>query len=433
MGLKAFRNTAILISFVFLISFLVSCQNKKSAPAREEEILVEVVPVSQGDISKEIRFTGNIEASTEVKVFPKITGKIEAVKVDAGDPVRKNDLIILLESEELRAQVAQAEAALQSIRAKWAQMQVGTRSEELAQAEDLVSKARAKLKDSENNYSRLKGLFDQGVIAKRELESAELAHHVAQADLNSAQKQLDMLVQGATKEDRQALQAQVRQAEAAHDLAKIHLSYTRITSPIAGTVSQRYFDPGNLAIPTQPLVTVVQMDPLRVVVYFPENQIRFMFPGTQANLMVAAHPDQVFQGTIDKVNPTLDPTTRMFLAEIEVPNKQYLLRPGMFTTVILSVDPHLNTLLVPKEAVVYTEEYQENANPRQEEVRQVNYLFVAKDGMAYKRKISLGHESGNVVEVCEGLKKEEYVVVRGLHQLNDGDRITTVKREEGEK
>jgi len=433
MGLKPFRNTAILISFVFLISFLVSCQNKKSAPAREEEILVEVVPVSQGDISKEIRFTGNIEASTEVKVFPKITGKIEAVKVDAGDPVRKNDLIILLESEELRAQVAQAEAALQSIRAKWAQMQVGTRSEELAQAEDLVSKARAKLKDSENNYSRLKGLFDQGVIAKRELESAELAHHVAQADLNSAQKQLDMLVQGATKEDRQALQAQVRQAEAAHDLAKIHLSYTRITSPIAGTVSQRHFDPGNLAIPTQPLVTVVQMDPLRVVVYFPENQIRFMVPGTQANLMVAAYPDQVFQGTIDKVNPTLDPTTRMFSAEIEVPNKQYLLRPGMFTTVILSVDSHLNTLLVPKEAVVYTEEYQENANPRQEEVRQVNYLFVAKDGMAYKRKISLGHESGNVVEVCEGLKKEEYVVVRGLHQLNDGDRITTVKREEGEK
>ena len=433
MGLKPFRNTAILISFVFLISFLVSCQNKKSAPAREEEILVEVVPVSQGDISKEIRFTGNIEASTEVKVFPKITGKIEAVKVDAGDPVRKNDLIILLESEELRAQAAQAEAALQSIRAKWAQMQVGTRSEELAQAEDLVSKARAKLKDSENNYSRLKGLFDQGVIAKRELESAELAHHVAQADLNSAQKQLDMLVQGATKEDRQALQAQVRQAEAAHDLAKIHLSYTRITSPIAGTVSQRHFDPGNLAIPTQPLVTVVQMDPLRVVVYFPENQIRFMVPGTQANLMVAAYPDQVFQGTIDKVNPTLDPTTRMFSAEIEVPNKQYLLRPGMFTTVILSVDSHLNTLLVPKEAVVYTEEYQENANPRQEEVRQVNYLFVAKDGMAYKRKISLGHESGNVVEVCEGLKKEEYVVVRGLHQLNDGDRITTVKREEGEK
>ncbi len=433
MALKAFRNTAIPISFVFLIIFLVSCQNKKSAPAREEVILVEVAPVSQGDISKEIRFTGNIEASTEVKVFPKITAKIEAVKIEAGDPVRKNDLIILLESEELRAQVAQAEAALQSIRAKWAQMQVGARSEELAQAEDLVSKARAKLKDSESNHNRLKRLFDQGVIAKRELESAELANHVAQADLNSAQKQLDMLVEGATREDRQALQAQVRQAEAALDLAKIRLSYTRITSPINGTISQRFFDPGNLAIPTQPIVTIVQMDPVKVVVYFPENQIRIMVPETEANLMVAAYPDQVFQGTVDMVNPTLDPTTRMFSAEIKVPNKKILLRPGMFTSVILSVDPHLNALMIPKEAVLYTEEYQENPNSHQEEVCQVNYLFVAKDGKAYKRKISLGHESGNVVEVCEGVKKEEYVVVRGLHQLNDGNLITTVKREEVKK
>ena len=433
MALKAFRTIAILISFVFLISFLISCQKKKSGPAREEVILVEVVPVSQGDISKEIRFTGNIEASTEVKVFPKITAKIEAVKVDSGDPVRRNDLIILLEAEELRAQVAQAEAALQSIRAKWAQMEVGARSEEIAQAEDLVSKAKAKLKDSENNHSRLKGLFNQGVIARRELESAELAYHVAQADLNSAQKQLDMLVEGATKEDRQALQAQVRQAEAALDLAKIHLSHTRITSPIGGTISQRFFDPGNLAVPTQPLVTIVQMDPVKVVVYFPENQIRFMVPEIKANIMVAAYPDQVFNGTVDKVNPTLDPATRMFSAEIKVSNKKYLLRPGMFTTVSLSVDPHLNALLIPKEAVLYTEEYQENPNPHQEEVCQVNYLFVAKDGRAYKRKISLGHESDRIVEVCEGVGKGEYVVVRGLHQLNDGNQITTVKREEVEK
>jgi multidrug efflux pump subunit AcrA (membrane-fusion protein) len=109
MALKAFRTMAILISFVLFISFLVSCQRKKSGPAHEEVTLVEVVPVSQGDISKEIRFTGNIEASTEVKVFPKITAKIEAVKVDSGDPVRRDDLIILLESEELRAQVGRGE------------------------------------------------------------------------------------------------------------------------------------------------------------------------------------------------------------------------------------------------------------------------------------------------------------------------------------
>jgi HlyD family secretion protein len=430
MARKIFQLIAILFALVFLISFFISCQNKKSEPAREEVTLVEIVPVRQEDVFKEMRFTGSIEAQTEVKVFPKITAKIEAMNFELGDLVKKDDLIALLESDELRAQVAQAEAALHGMRAKWAQMEIGARSEEIAQAEDLVAKAKARLKDAENNYERLKRLFNQGVIAKREFDSGELAYTVAKADLNTAQKQLDILVEGATKEDRQALKAQVRQAEAALNLAKIRLSHTRITSPIRGTISQRFFDPGNLAVPTQPLVTIVQMDPAKVLIYFPENQIRFMVPGTEAKLMVAAYPDQVFHGTIDKVSPTLDPTTRMFSAEIEVMNENYLLRPGMFTTVILSVDPHLNALLVPKEAVLYTEEYKENTDSSPLEVSQIHYLFVVKDGRAHRRKVSLGHESGHVVEIREGVEMGEDVVVRGLHQLNDGDRITVVKREE---
>jgi len=426
---ETFQKVTFIFFLILSISFLISCQSKKSETVREEVTLVEIVPVTQGNISKEIRFTGSIEASTEVKVFPKITAKIEAMDVELGDRVKKGELIALLESEELRAQVAQAEAALQSIRAKWAQMEVGARSEEIAQAEDLVSKARAKLKDAESNHTRLRALFSQGVIAKRELESADLAYSVAQADLNSAQKQLEMLREGATKEDRQALQAQVRQAEAVLDLAKIHLSHTRITSPIEGTVNQRLFDPGNMAVPAQPLITIVRMDSVKVIVYFPDHQVQFMVPGAKAKLMVAAYADQVFHGTIDKVSPTLDPATRMFSAEIKVLNEKHLLRPGMFTTVELSVDPHLDALLIPKEAVLYTEEYQKNRDSGREEVCQVNYLFVVKDGKAYKRKVSIGHESGHVVEVCEGVKEGENVVIRGLHQLSDGGRITVVNRE----
>jgi len=430
---KTFRRTVFFFFLIFLISSLTSCQNKQNKPAREETTLVEIVPVNQGSISKEIRFTGSIEANTEVKVFPMISAKIEAMKFELGNPVKRGDLIALLESEDLKAQVAQAEAALHGIRAKWAQMEVGARSEEIALAEDLVTKARANLKNAENNYERLKGLFNRGVIAKREFDSAELVYTVAQADLNSAQKQLDMLMQGATKEDRQALLAQVRQAEATLDLARIRLSYTRIISPIDGTISQRFFDPGNLAVPTQTLVTIVQMDSVKGIVYFPEDQIRFMVPGTEAKLMVVTHPDYVFHGTIDKVSPTLDPTTRMYSAEIKVLNEKHLLRPGMFTTVTLSVDPHLNALLVPKEAVLYTEEYQENSNSNQGGISQNKYIFVIREGKAYRRKVSLGHESAYVVEVCEGVEKGEDVVVRGLHQLNDGDRITIVKREEVKK
>jgi RND family efflux transporter MFP subunit len=171
------------------------------------------------------------------------------------------------------------------------------------------------------------------------------------------------------------------------------------------------------------------MDTVNVIVYFPENQIRYMVPGIQAQLTVAAYPDQVFYGRIDKVSPTLNPETRMFSAEIKVLNEKHLLRPGMFTAVTLSVDPHSNALLVPKEAVLYREEYLENPEGGKAEITQIKYLFVVEDGRAHMRRVSLGHESGTVLEISQGVKEGEQVVVRGLHKLNDGDRIKVVKGE----
>jgi HlyD family secretion protein len=419
----------IVILLAFFILVFVSCEKKQNETPVVKAILVEVVSVKQGNIAKEIKFTGNIEANTEVQVYPKITAKIEEMKVDSGDTIKKNDVIALLESDELQAQLAQAEAALEVVQAKWAQMEVGARPEELAQAEDLVAKARANLKDAENNYGRMRALFERGTIARRQFEAADLAYTVAKADLNSAIERLEMLKEGATREDRQALQAQVSQASATLDLARIRLSYARITSPIDGTVSERFFDPGNLAVPAKALVTIVQMDTVKVIVYFPENQIRYMKPEIHAQLTVAAYPDKLFHGRIDKVSPTLNPETRMFSAEIKVVNEKGLLRPGMFTRVSLSVDPHADALLVPKEAVLYREEYLGNAGSSKGEVHRSHYLFVVEDGRARIRTIVLGHESGTAVEVSKGLKQGEQVVVRGLHQLKDGDRVTVMEPE----
>ena len=420
---------ALAILLVLFMSFLASCEKRQKEPAAEKPILVEVTAVTQGDVSKEIRFTGSVEANTEVKVYPKTSAIIQEMKVSLGDTIKKDRLIAVLESDELRAQVAQAQAALEVVQAKWAQMNVGARSEEIAQSEDLVVKATANLKNVEHNYRRMKVLFERGTVAERQFESAELEYAVAKADLNSAQERLDMLLEGATKEDRQALQAQVNQARAALDLARIRLSYTRITSPIDGTISERLFDAGDLAVPTKTLVTVVQMDTVKVIVYVPENQIRFMAPGLQAQLTVAAYPGQVFCGKIDTVSPTLNPATRMFYVEIKVINKDRLLRPGMFAAVSLSVDPHPNALLVPKEAVLYREQYLENTVNSETEIGQVNYVFVVEDGTVHMRKVSLGHESDTMVEVCDGVTMGEQVVIRGLNQLNDGDRVTVVNGE----
>ena len=430
-SLKKGLDEVILTRKVFLVLlafigpfFSASCEGKKSQQPVEKSVLVELIPVREGSIGREIRFTGSIEANTEVEVYPKISAQIEEMRVDSGDTVKKGDVIALLESDELQAQLSQAKAVLEAVQAKWAQMEVGARPEEIAQAEDLVAKARANLKDAENNYRRMETLHQRGTIARRQFESAELAYTVSKADLNSAQERLEMLKEGATEEDRQALQAQVSQARSALDLTRIRLSYARITSPIYGTVSDRFIDPGNLAVPTKPLVRIVQMDPVKVLVYFPEDLIRYMKPGIKAQLTVAAYPNQVFYGSIDKVSPTLNPETRMFSLEIKVRNEDHLLRPGMFTTVRLTVDSHRNTLLVPKEAVLYKEEYMENQGTGSGEILRIHYVFVAGQGEAHMRRVVIGHESDTHMEISKGLKNGERVIVRGAHQVNDGDRIS---------
>jgi len=421
------KGISVLLALCIIV--LVSCEKKQDETPVLKAIPVEVAAVRLGTIAKEIKFTGNVEANTVVQVYPKITAKIEEMLVDSGDSIKRGDVIALLEFEELQAQLAQAEAALAVVQAQWTQMEVGARPEELSQAEDLVAKARANLKDAESNYGRMKALYQQGTIARRQFEAAELAYTVAKAELNSAVERRGMLREGATREEREALAAQVDQAKAALDLTQIRLLYARVTSPIDGTVSERFFDPGNLAVPTRPLVTIVQMDTVRVIVYFPGELIRYMEPGIDAQLTVAAYPDEVFSGRIDKVSPTLNPDTRMFSAEIRVPNKGGLLRPGMFTRVTLSVDPHQDALLVPKEAVLSKEEYRENSGSGKGGVARNNYLFVVENGRARIRTVLLGHESGTAVEVTEGLNRDERVVTRGLHQLKDGDRVTVIEPE----
>jgi len=110
------KEISILLALCIIV--LVSCEKKRNETPVEKAIPIELAPVREGTIAKEIKFTGSIAANTEVQVYSKITAKIEEMKVDSGDSIKRGDVVALLESEELQAQVAQAEAALKVVQAK---------------------------------------------------------------------------------------------------------------------------------------------------------------------------------------------------------------------------------------------------------------------------------------------------------------------------
>ena len=424
-GRLLLRTITILLVIFFLAS-LTACKKKQREAEEKKPVLVEVIPVRQGEIARIIQFTGSIDADAQVQIFPKITATINMMRVDLGDNVKKGEVIALLDAQELSAQLSQAEAALEVMRANWAQMEKGARPEEIAQAEDLVKKATASLKEAESNYNRLKDIYNKGTISEKEFESTEMAYTVARADLNSARERLKMLRAGATQEDREALKAQIRQAKATVDLAKIRLSYARITAPFDGIISERFFEPGDLATPARPLFTVVRMDSVRLIISFQGDLIQYITAGTPARIHVDAYSGEEFSGIIDKVSPTLNPETRMFTAEIRIENTSHRLRPGMFATVTFSIDSHPDALLVPKETVLYRQEDTSGAGSGNSEASQHNYLFVIEDETARRREVGLGHESGGIVEITHGVSPGELVVTRGLHQIKDGDKVKIV-------
>ncbi len=428
-GLNPIRLIFTIPLLLLLFSLLLpACKKKQEVSEEKRPVLVEVAPVRQGEIARIVKFTGSIEADAQVQVFPKVTATINMMRVDLGDKVKKGDVIALLESEELRAQLSQAKAALEVMRANWAQMEKGARPEEIAQAEDLVKKATASLREAESNYKRMKDIYDKGGIPEKQFESAEIAHTVAKADLNSARERLNMLRAGATQEDREALKAQIRQAEATVALARIRLSYAQITAPFDGIISERFFEPGDLATPARPLFTVVRMDSVKLVISFQGDLIRRITAGSSARVHVDAYSGEEFSGKIDQVSPTLNPETRMFSAEIRIDNADHRLRPGMFATAIFEIDPHPNALLVPKETVLYRQEDISGTGSGNAETSQHNYVFVIENETARIREVDLGHESGDTVEIIKGVSQGELVVTRGLHQLKDGDKVSIVNQ-----
>ena len=171
---------------------------------------------------------GIIDANEKAGITTKISAKIAAISVDVGSIVKKGDTLISLDSKDIEAQVAQAQAGVNTAQANLAKMQSGARPELLAQAQAILDSALTSYTNTKNNFDRNQQLFTAGGISQAQLEAAQTQLAAAQAQYNSAKDQLDILTKGETKETLNVLQTQVKQAQAALDLAKTQLAYGTI-------------------------------------------------------------------------------------------------------------------------------------------------------------------------------------------------------------
>ena len=237
-----------------------------------------------------------------------------------------------------------------------------------------------------------------------------------EAGYRSAKEKLTLLKKGARQEDRDALRAQIRQAEAAVRLAQIHLRNTSIRAPISGIVSQRFLDQGALVSTTAPVLRIVAMDRVKVVAQVVEREIAQLMCGAIADIQVDAYGEEVFQGELICISPTVNPESRTADIEIGVNNKDHLLKPGMFARVSIVTQRREGVLLLPKESLA-----EQDGAPQ---------VFVNEKGKASRRVVSLGVRGEQHVEVLRGLEAGDEVIIAGQYELKDGMPVKVIRRQE---
>lgn len=276
---------------------------------------------------------GIIDANDKAQITTKIPAKVAGISVDIGSAVKQGDTLITLDTKDIEAQVAQAQAAVAAAQANLAKVQAGARPEQIAQAQAQLDAAKTAYTNTKTNYDRNQQLFAAGAISQAQLDAAQTQLSAAQAQYNSAQDQLDLLNKGETPETINALQAQVKQAQAALDYAKVQLTNGTIISPISGTISAKNINVGELASSGAALLTVVNDDSLFINASLPAGLVGSVKAGQEVVIKVSEIPDKDFAGEIAMVHPVIDSRNTSVLVKIQIKNPDPVLRPGMLAEI----------------------------------------------------------------------------------------------------
>jgi len=276
---------------------------------------VEAVQARYGSLPLVERFSGNVRSENQVPLFPQINARIEEVFVENGDFVNKGDRLVKLQDEQLKQQLAQAEAGLKINKAR------------LRQAE-------AALKELNARYNRLKKLAEQELSSDAELEQIE-------AELTSAEANFELA------------EAQVEQSQALVNERKENLNRTIITAPISGTIGQRNAQVGMQVNTGTQLFLIGDLSKLRVEIVLTEEMLNKISIGQSATIHVADYEgnDREISAKLSRISPFLNEVTRSTEAEIDVNNENGWLKPGMFVPVDIHFGESEQATLIPVSAI----------------------------------------------------------------------------------
>jgi HlyD family secretion protein len=355
------------------------------APRSAPRITVKTAAAREGTIARTIEFTGVLAPNRTVNIYAKLAGQATTVGTDVGVPVKEGELLVQIDTKELNAQLAVAEAAAAGV------------SDQAAQVKTSLETARLNREMAQRAYDRTKTLLDTKVVTQSQLDDAQTKLDLAKAALDTTTRQYQT-VSGSG----------LAQAQAQVNLIKVQISNSTITSPVSGIVTNRNVNPGEITSLNTPLFTIAEVATLKLQGNVSQDDVVRLAVGNTVKVVVDALSTRSYQGRIEQVGPIAAATGQYFPVVVSLRNDGRLLA-GMTAKASLTWTGTPG-VVVPLTAVT---------DPRDSEAS----LFVISDGTAHRKDVALGPRNDTDVQVLSGLAVGERVAVSSVSSLLDGMEV----------
>ena len=406
------KFAVLIVLLVVTAVFVASCGGSKANVRKEETAANQPVAIdvtTAAAVKRELpRFfeaSGSLAGDQQTDVAPQTSGKVVAVGVDIGSPVRRGQMLVKLDDSELKLRVDQAMAQLGQAKAavRQAEEKIGLRSGQAFDPNRVAEVAAAKvaLDLAQKNLVRAEKLIESGDVSRSFYDEQRSRRDQLKEQYDVAVAQARQNYAGVD-----VSRTNVANAEAQLALARKNLSYAVIPAPIDGFVTERTADLGEYVSPQQKVVTIVRINPLRIRIDIPEQAIPEVKVGQSVSITTSAWPDRNFSGRVARIAPNVSATSRTLTVEAEIENSSGALKPGQFATVRILQERAEPAVLVPARSVV-TE-------------AGVSRLYVIKDGHAEQRVVQTGQTEGDLIEIRSGVAADEQVATSNVEQLSDG-------------
>lgn len=370
-----------LVLVVILVFAALKGVKKEEVEVKKDEgISVEIQKAVNVSVENYVEATGTLEPKFSAEVRSEVSGVVRDVFVTDWVNVRKGQPLARIDSEELKAYVSKAKAAVESAKAQSAE-------------------AQTYLNRAERELERVQNLKASGLATQQQLDDAGSEATAAKAKVRAAA-------------------AQVSAASEELNQISVRLSRTDIKAPISGTVSARNANVGDMAggENSAPLFVIIDESIYDLHVQIPTVDIAGIKVGNKTDFTVDAYPDRIFTGKVSFINPQVNSSDRAVSVNISVLNSDSLLKSGYFVKARLYTGDMHDAFLVPQSALIGNDVVNKKAK-----------VYVVENGTAVLKDVSTGKTGSGTVEILSGIKEGDSVVVRGGFTIKSGDKVTAVK------